>query len=349
MHIMIQKDDFWGEGMEVFLHNPWLTYGIGLHRIREAGLGTELMDDLDEKSFDIEEIRDFCVELFLGPKNELSLRNPNIDFKGFIDDLEAAMEKESLVWNPLKNKLTPWIDVKKLKVMFEKTMKEKNRVRQNYGRAASQDDSGGTRVRSNARRSGGFSASMHCGGGKDAPAGIKKSTTTAPGMKKPAPNDYKRSATTGSSNPPRRATSDPLERPEMSRPTSNGSDSNMDKDTAPKANDLKEYMQQWSHKAPDYKKLKPLEELLVNVPDLFPPMNRFVEWHEYYFKWKGFSEDAFREESGDELKELLRRASRKSKLFLHPDKLPGDLTENQDELFKTIWNVIQESEAATLE
>ena len=61
MHIIIQKDDFWGEGMEVFLHNPWLTYGIGLHRIREAGLGTELMDDLDEKSFDIEEIRDLTI------------------------------------------------------------------------------------------------------------------------------------------------------------------------------------------------------------------------------------------------------------------------------------------------
>lgn len=88
--------------MEVYLHNPWLTYGIGIHRIREAGLGTELMDLLDEKSFSIEEVRDFCVELFIGSKNELSLRNPNLDFKGFIDDLEAAKKKESLVWNPMK-------------------------------------------------------------------------------------------------------------------------------------------------------------------------------------------------------------------------------------------------------
>ena len=138
--------------MEVYLHNPWLTYGIGIHRIREAGLGTELMDLLDEKSFTIEEIRDFCVELFIGPKNELSLRNPNLDFKGFIDDLEAATKKESLVWNPMKKKLTPWIDVQKIKLMFEKSMNEKNSDRKAYVKSASQDDSGDTRDRSNGRR-----------------------------------------------------------------------------------------------------------------------------------------------------------------------------------------------------
>lgn len=273
------------------------------------------------------------------------------------------MEKESLVWNPIKNKLTPWIDVNKIKIMFEKTMKENNsnRARRGYGRSVSQDDSGDNRVRSGAERSGGMAASMQAGAGKPdfnaSVSGLNRSATTAPGR------GFNRSATMGprhgpahglnksATMGPSRATVDPSAKPEikMSRPTSNGFLPTMDKDTEPKAKDLKEYMQQWSHKAPDYKKLKPLEDLLVNVPDLFPPTNKFVESHEYYFKWKEFSEDAFSGESGDELKELLRRASRKSKLFLHPDKLPGNLTENQDELFKTIWNVIQESEAATLQ
>jgi hypothetical protein len=113
-------------------------------------------------------------------------------------------------------------------------------------------------------------------------------------------------------------------------------------------NNLDEVIQQWSRAAPTYKKLRPLEELLVDVPNLFPPKNSFVESHEHFFKWKEFSEDAFIGESGDGLKALLKRASRKSKLFLHPDKLPTDLTPNQEKLLKSMWDIIQESEADTL-
>jgi hypothetical protein len=38
-------------------------------------------------------------------------------------------------------------------------------------------------------------------------------------------------------------------------------------------------------------------------------------------------------------------ASKKAKFFLHPDKLPKDLTENQIQLLKTIWNELQVKEA----
>jgi len=36
---------------------------------------------------------------------------------------------------------------------------------------------------------------------------------------------------------------------------------------------------------------------------------------------------------------------RKLKIFLHPDKLPKDLTQNQTQLFETLWNELQEKEA----
>jgi hypothetical protein len=36
-------------------------------------------------------------------------------------------------------------------------------------------------------------------------------------------------------------------------------------------------------------------------------------------------------------------AVRKAKFFLHPDKLPSDLTNNQAVLFKTLWEVINDS------
>ena len=55
--------------------------------------------------------------------------------------------------------------------------------------------------------------------------------------------------------------------------------------------------------------------------------------------------EAFEDVSGEELNELLKRAVRKARLFLHPDKLPKDLTESQTFLFKTIWYVISEREA----
>jgi hypothetical protein len=298
--------------MEVYLHNPWLTYGIGLHRIREAGLGTEFMDDLDEKPFSLQDIRDFCLEFFVG-KNNLSLRNPKIDFKGFIEDLQTLVDKEQLVWNPVKNKLCPWVDVNKIKIMFARK-KEPSGQKASFERrntyTLDDSDTGRAKPRSG-NRSGNLYASMQNDFNASMPGGFNRST----------------------SNPNPDVTS---------KGNTNSSNSN-----PPPAN-LKEVIQQWSHVAPTYKKLKPLQDLLVGVPNLFPPINTHVETHEYYFKWKEFSEDAFSGESGDELKELLRRASRKSKLFLHPDKLPKDLTERQDELFKAIWNVIQESEAATL-
>jgi hypothetical protein len=51
---------------------------------------------------------------------------------------------------------------------------------------------------------------------------------------------------------------------------------------------------------------------------------------------------------GEELNSLLKRAARRSKLFLHPDKLPKDLTKSQTILFQAIWDVVQEQEMKTL-
>jgi hypothetical protein len=290
------------------------------------------MDDLDEKAFTLDEIRDFCFELFVG-KNQLSLRNPKIDFKGFIEDLQILVDKEKPVWNPLKNKLCPWVDVDKIKLMYAKTHSKNNGgcrrafVRSNTHEAPEAGDRDRLKSRNQTMN-------------------MESIRNSMPDMSKRGSDpDFARKPLSKRGSAPDIAKSVPdFSRSNGTSKTDNGKDRN-----GPAPKDLKEYIQQWSHEGPSYKKLKPLEVLLVDVPNLFPPTNSFVESHEYYFKWKEFSEDAFSGESGDELKELLRRASRKSKLFLHPDKLPSDLTENQDLLFKSIWNVIMESEAATLQ
>ncbi|KAL7484024.1 hypothetical protein ACHAW6_009667 [Cyclotella cf. meneghiniana] len=110
--------DYWGEATKVYSHNPWFTYGIGIHRLREAALGTKLISKLNKKALSVEEIRDFCQELF-GGQSHIPLRNPRVDFNGFIEDLKSMVEHENLVWNPIRNKLCHWIDVNKLHATYQ--------------------------------------------------------------------------------------------------------------------------------------------------------------------------------------------------------------------------------------
>lgn len=336
-------DDFWGEAMEIYLHNPWLTYGIGIHRLREAGLGTDIMDNLDEKPFSLEEIRAFCIEFFIG-KNVLSLRNPKVDLNGFFEDLQMIVEREKLVWNPVKNKLCPWIDVDKLKLMICRDTAGSTRAIQkpHFRRSVTMDPPDAAYRHAQNRRENrplAASARVSAHGAPQASNGgskayfYRKSSLDSSFSERPADKraNFPRSSSFTE-------TSGQKTMPQVNSKGTAGA--------APK--DLQETIQQWSRVAPSYKKLKPLEVLLVDVPKLFPPTNRFCESHEHFLKWKAFSEDAFIGESGDELKELLRRASRKSKLFMHPDKLPKELTPSQDTLLKSMWEIIQESEAATL-
>jgi hypothetical protein len=51
-----------GEATEVYLYNPWLTYSIGLHRLREAGLALDDMDLLDEETLSFGEATLLVVE-----------------------------------------------------------------------------------------------------------------------------------------------------------------------------------------------------------------------------------------------------------------------------------------------
>jgi hypothetical protein len=56
-------DDLGGEAEEIAAHNPWLTYGQPLHRIREFGIPVKEFDLLDEKSLTLDQIRVFAALL----------------------------------------------------------------------------------------------------------------------------------------------------------------------------------------------------------------------------------------------------------------------------------------------
>ena len=44
------------KAMEVYLHNPWLTYSLGLHRLREAGLAPDIFSVLNGRALTLAEI-----------------------------------------------------------------------------------------------------------------------------------------------------------------------------------------------------------------------------------------------------------------------------------------------------
>ena len=223
--------------------------------------------------------------------------------------------------------MTHWINLEKLdKVHGAKNKRCSLLEHRDMARAAARAQERGESAPSNHRRR---QRNTYRGGktSQDPPEGYKRTSSNG-------------TASTGgsSSRPPRRQ----MNTVNTCAPTHERSSSSSDLT-------LEQVIQRWSHQPSDYKRYHSLQHLLVTVPDTFPPTNSKVECHEYFAKWKTLDSGAFDDVDGDdELNELLKRAVRKAKFFLHPDKLPKDLTDNQTLLFKTIWDVLQDREAAML-
>jgi hypothetical protein len=107
-------DDFMGEAQEVYEHNKWLNYALPLHRIREMGFNHRLFDLLDERQLTLDEVREFMLILFGAEKLD-GVPDPQIDWKGFLDHISILVQQERRQWNPIAKKMTPWVDMKKLK------------------------------------------------------------------------------------------------------------------------------------------------------------------------------------------------------------------------------------------
>lgn len=106
-------DDFCGEAEEIYEFNPWMTYGLPLHRLREMGFHDRVLDMIDERPLTKGEIRDFCLLLF-GVANCDGLPDPELDWEGFMSYVKELLSHEELVWNPMKKKPKEWIDLNKL-------------------------------------------------------------------------------------------------------------------------------------------------------------------------------------------------------------------------------------------
>jgi hypothetical protein len=105
-------DDYLDEAKEVNRHNPWLTYGLPLHRCREMGFHHRLLDLLDERRFALDEVCEFLQLLF---GESATRRDPQTNWEDFVKDLkEITMSEEEPTYDPIRNRINPWINIRQL-------------------------------------------------------------------------------------------------------------------------------------------------------------------------------------------------------------------------------------------
>jgi hypothetical protein len=104
---------------------------------------------------------------------------------------------------------------------------------------------------------------------------------------------------------------------------------------------------QWALVPPMLQVLRPIDELIVSIQSVFPP--KFgVSGHEYFTKWSSITMQEITQGHAqgnrpDETK--LKKAMRKLRFFLHPDKLPNDLSKEQAFMCKMLWDIVSDAEA----
>mmetsp|Transcript_19781 Transcript_19781/g.41614 ORF Transcript_19781/g.41614 Transcript_19781/m.41614 type:complete len:260 (-) Transcript_19781:366-1145(-) len=105
-------DDFVGEATEIYQFNPWLVYGLPLHRAREFGVKHKLFDLLDERPLLASEMYEFIL-LLLG-LSEDDLPDPAVDTKAFGSALDRFLRVLPRTYNPVAKTTTPWLDKRKV-------------------------------------------------------------------------------------------------------------------------------------------------------------------------------------------------------------------------------------------
>jgi len=107
--------DYKNEAKEIHKVNRWLNYAFPLHRCREMG-HQKVFDLLNERPLTKDELLEF-VELVFG-KSFRDAPDIHTEWKSFAAFLAIVVDKEGKQWNPLSQKLRPWIDMKKLNATY---------------------------------------------------------------------------------------------------------------------------------------------------------------------------------------------------------------------------------------
>mmetsp|Transcript_12870 Transcript_12870/g.27928 ORF Transcript_12870/g.27928 Transcript_12870/m.27928 type:complete len:939 (-) Transcript_12870:182-2998(-) len=101
----------------------------------------------------------------------------------------------------------------------------------------------------------------------------------------------------------------------------------------------------WALLPPNMNVLRPIDQLVTTIHTAMPPAYG-VPAHEYFTKFTPITRDeivlgASMGNSPDENK--LKKAVRKVRVFLHPDKLPRDLSADQQFMARMLWDITSDS------
>eukprot|EP00980_Cylindrotheca_fusiformis_P012842 scaffold3170_cov128-Cylindrotheca_fusiformis.AAC.2 len=102
----------------------------------------------------------------------------------------------------------------------------------------------------------------------------------------------------------------------------------------------------WALQPPDYQMLKRIDHLVATIQNVYPPFAN-VPSHSYFEGWEPVNTADFITYGEHGMAELdfasVKKAVRKVRVFLHPDKLPKDFTEAQIFVCKLLWDVTSDA------
>ncbi|KAG7351870.1 hypothetical protein IV203_007918 [Nitzschia inconspicua] len=98
----------------------------------------------------------------------------------------------------------------------------------------------------------------------------------------------------------------------------------------------------WALQPPQLQMLRPIDTLITTIHKVFPPALG-VSGHDYFQKWEPITQADIVGASGLPEDEKLKKSVRKLRFFLHPDKLPHDLSKEQKFMTKMLWDVTSDA------
>jgi hypothetical protein len=104
------------EAKEINKYNKWLNYAMPVHRCREIGYQNRILDFLDERPLNKDEVHELCVMLFGSAVR--SAPDVHENWNEFLKALSKLVDKEQKHFNPITRKIEGLINVKKLRNHF---------------------------------------------------------------------------------------------------------------------------------------------------------------------------------------------------------------------------------------
>ena len=279
-------DDYFGEALEVYLRNPWLTYTLPLHRFRELGYWYHCLDLLDERLLTLQELYEFCCLLFdSSSTSTTTIPNPMmVGWNAFYQILSNVVVNEGAQWNPVTQKKTPWINLIQL-----------NRIYGFGGHGGMQKQPNVSPNSSNQQQhhqASSFPNQQQQYASCNQPQSSYSSQQYPSSQQQPKaayPNVHHQSGMPQQQQPSQN-------QKQQSQAHVKPKDSKTDINPPSSSSEIKtKILTTWALASPSYQNLRPIEDLLSMVQSIMPPskiLPGVVDDHDHFMKWKPITKEA---------------------------------------------------------